>query len=630
MAEIQREKERAELDAALERVKSRAGVASPRDTKAVAGEDELKEIARLRKVEGLKEIQDGADSKIARSKSNDRAQDEANPFIRKLQEEKDARHGVLTDSDAAAKKEQQRREDEERDRKEHERLRKEKEQADEREAAAKREQLRLEAERAENERRQQAEAEKQAAEEAAKEKEKAEQEAERTRKEEAEREEEAKKELARREEERQAKEVQEAKEKAAKEREAKEALEKLEAAKSATAATVTVSASATGEQPEEEEGLSTASFIQTVAQVCDIQRYAETLYPYDHPDKSDPNFFSFQAGQYFGIILDREDLQGWRLVINADNQKGFVPGNFLKILSEAESAVIAQKIKGNDNGASKPASLAPHNRHDELLKALDDQGHPSLDLVESGKESSLPKDIQASLEKELQALQAIGQSVAEAKKNGQLTDQQKSALDKLIEDKEKRFKTAVKTASETKPSSRSEGLRKKHSAQNINKKESEPDLSTATNPVSPRSREHKDKSDKHSKSSRDNNAEQSGGPASNMAEAMYSYTHPDPNSREFFSFNAGAKFTVIQCSPELKGWTIVLDAEGRKGFVPGNYLNMTNVVVEEGLKKKPSSGNITSARKGYERKNTNNNLKHKAGKSSGKSSDKKAKESSKK
>lgn len=45
MAEIQREKERAELDAALERVKSRAGVASPRDTKAVAGEDELKEIA---------------------------------------------------------------------------------------------------------------------------------------------------------------------------------------------------------------------------------------------------------------------------------------------------------------------------------------------------------------------------------------------------------------------------------------------------------------------------------------------------------------------------------------------------------------------------------------------------------
>lgn len=56
--------------------------------------------------------------------------------------------------------------------------------------------------------------------------------------------------------------------------------------------------------------------------MCDIQRYAETLYPYDHPDKSDPNFFSFQAGQYFGIILDREDLQGWRLVINADNQKG--------------------------------------------------------------------------------------------------------------------------------------------------------------------------------------------------------------------------------------------------------------------------------------------------------------------
>jgi hypothetical protein len=50
------------------------------------------------------------------------------------------------------------------------------------------------------------------------------------------------------------------------------------------------------------------------------------------------------------------------------------------------------------------------------------------------------------------------------------------------------------------------------------------------------------------------------------------------------------------------------------------------------LKKKPSSGNITSARKGYERKNTNSNLvkkSHKEGKSS-KSSDKKAKETASK
>jgi hypothetical protein len=46
LAELQREKERAELDAALERVKSRAGVASPRDTLTHSKtEDEMKELA---------------------------------------------------------------------------------------------------------------------------------------------------------------------------------------------------------------------------------------------------------------------------------------------------------------------------------------------------------------------------------------------------------------------------------------------------------------------------------------------------------------------------------------------------------------------------------------------------------
>jgi hypothetical protein len=140
----------------------------------------------------------------------------------------------------------------------------------------------------------------------------------------------------------------------------------------------------------------------------EVQRYAETLYPYDHPE-NDPNFFSFEAGQYFGIILEREDLQGWRLVINSENKKGifedisiiqssfsitslfylllltlcviyfltffvrfniihfivlhflfkltfskgFVPGNFLKILSEAESAEVATKLNAKN-------SIIPH------------------------------------------------------------------------------------------------------------------------------------------------------------------------------------------------------------------------------------------------------------------------------
>lgn len=33
-------------------------------------------------------------------------------------------------------------------------------------------------------------------------------------------------------------------------------------------------------------------------------------------------------------------------------------------------------------------------------------------------------------------------------------------------------------------------------------------------------------------------------------------------------------FTVLLNTPDLKGWAIVLNSKGEKGFVPGNYLNI--------------------------------------------------------
>jgi len=58
------------------------------------------------------------------------------------------------------------------------------------------------------------------------------------------------------------------------------------------------------------------------------------------------------------------------------------------------------------------------------------------------------------------------------------------------------------------------------------------------------------------------------------AYACYDYNHPDPNSREFFSFKAGDKFQIIPSVRDLQGWKIAINEQGEKGFVPGNYLVM--------------------------------------------------------
>jgi len=56
------------------------------------------------------------------------------------------------------------------------------------------------------------------------------------------------------------------------------------------------------------------------------------------------------------------------------------------------------------------------------------------------------------------------------------------------------------------------------------------------------------------------------------AYACFDYNHPDPNSKEFFSFKAGEKFQILPSVRDLQGWKIAINEQGEKGFVPGNYL----------------------------------------------------------
>lgn len=58
------------------------------------------------------------------------------------------------------------------------------------------------------------------------------------------------------------------------------------------------------------------------------------LYDYEHFDANAKEFLSFQEGDIFHVLPSNNDLQGWKIAINASGQKGFVPGNYLQLQSE--------------------------------------------------------------------------------------------------------------------------------------------------------------------------------------------------------------------------------------------------------------------------------------------------------
>jgi len=60
---------------------------------------------------------------------------------------------------------------------------------------------------------------------------------------------------------------------------------------------------------------------------------AYACYDYNHSDPNSREFFSFKAGDKFQILPSVRDLQGWRIAVNEQGEKGFVPGNYLVMLN---------------------------------------------------------------------------------------------------------------------------------------------------------------------------------------------------------------------------------------------------------------------------------------------------------
>jgi hypothetical protein len=61
---------------------------------------------------------------------------------------------------------------------------------------------------------------------------------------------------------------------------------------------------------------------------------AYACYDYNHSDANSREFFSFKAGDKFQILPSVRDLQGWKIAVNEQGEKGFVPGNYLVMLDK--------------------------------------------------------------------------------------------------------------------------------------------------------------------------------------------------------------------------------------------------------------------------------------------------------
>jgi len=60
---------------------------------------------------------------------------------------------------------------------------------------------------------------------------------------------------------------------------------------------------------------------------------AYACYDYTHPDAS-KEFFSFKAGDKFMLLPSSRDLQGWKIAVSESGEKGFVPGNYLVLVTD--------------------------------------------------------------------------------------------------------------------------------------------------------------------------------------------------------------------------------------------------------------------------------------------------------
>jgi len=101
------------------------------------------------------------------------------------------------------------------------------------------------------------------------------------------------------------------------------------------------------------------------------------LYSYTHPDPTATQFLSFNVGDVLSFIPPEVDLQGWKIAFSPNGEKGIVPGNFFRYLTEDEDTQIR-----NHSGAS-------------LLNARENKPtkSKSLSLVQNGKMEKTGKTV---------------------------------------------------------------------------------------------------------------------------------------------------------------------------------------------------------------------------------------------
>jgi hypothetical protein len=60
-----------------------------------------------------------------------------------------------------------------------------------------------------------------------------------------------------------------------------------------------------------------------------------------------------------------------------------------------------------------------------------------------------------------------------------------------------------------------------------------------------------------------------------VGKALYDHNHVDPSNKEFLNFKAGDILTIIESDQDLQGWLLAVNSSRVKGFVPGNYIDVT-------------------------------------------------------
>jgi len=131
---------------------------------------------------------------------------------------------------------------------------------------------------------------------------------------------------------------------------------------------------------------------------------AVAMYDYNHPDQMAREFFSFKAGDIFTILPSERDLQGWKIAVSANGEKGFVPGNYLRYLptenpeQEAKkdppaavptSASTAVQTTPSQNGNSKPLKATSQGPKEEKVKK---DGKKKDDKKDEKKDKEKDKD----------------------------------------------------------------------------------------------------------------------------------------------------------------------------------------------------------------------------------------------